>query len=76
MSNSHKRVPLLVAPAGGNDSAFPLESKAPNAETRAAIEESRAMMKARAAHYPSAEALFNNFEKSRPEVNRHGRSDP
>ena len=32
-----------------NDQAFPLELKVPNAQTRAAMEESRAMMKARSA---------------------------
>lgn len=47
-----------------NDQAFPLELKVPNAETRAAIEESRAMMKARSARYPSAETLFNDLEKA------------
>ena len=40
------------------DQAFPLELKVPNAETRAAMEESRAMMKARKARFDSAEELF------------------
>ncbi len=34
-----------------NDQAFPLELKVPNTQTRAAIEEARAMMKARVARF-------------------------
>lgn len=64
MSVSHKRVPSLVTPAGSNDHTFSLESKAPNAETRAAIEDSRAMMKAHVARYPSAETLFDTLEEA------------
>ncbi|MEA3643769.1 MAG: type II toxin-antitoxin system RelB/DinJ family antitoxin [Lamprobacter sp.] len=48
-----------------NDQAFPLELKVPNAQTRAAMEESRAMMKARSARFQSADALFDDLEKSR-----------
>ena len=46
-----------------NDQAFPLELKVPNAQTRAAMEESRAMMKARTARFSSADALFDDLEK-------------
>ena len=48
-----------------NDQAFPLELKVPNAETRAAMEEARAMMKARQARFESADALFDELEKAR-----------
>ena len=48
-----------------NDQAFPLELKVPNAETRAAMEEARAMMKARQARFESADALFDELEKTR-----------
>ncbi len=47
-----------------NDQAFPLELKVPNAETRAAIAESRAMMKKRQARFETADALFNDLEKT------------
>ena len=48
-----------------NDQAFPLELKVPNAETRAAMEEARAMVKARAARFDSADALFDDLEETR-----------
>ncbi|ENO77405.1 RelB/DinJ family addiction module antitoxin [Thauera sp. 27] len=48
-----------------NDQAFPLELKVPNAETRAAMEEARAMMKARQARFESTDALFDALEKAR-----------
>lgn len=48
-----------------NDQAFPLELKVPNAATRAAIEESRTMMKARSARFQSADALLHDLEKTR-----------
>ena len=48
-----------------NDQAFPLELKVPNAETRAAMEEARAMMKARQARFESADALFDELERTR-----------
>ncbi|MFG6443230.1 type II toxin-antitoxin system RelB/DinJ family antitoxin [Roseateles sp. LKC17W] len=47
-----------------SDQAFPLELKVPNAETRAAMEEARAMVKARAARFDSADALFDDLEKT------------
>ena len=48
-----------------NDQAFPLELKVPNAETRAAMEEARAMMKARQARFESADTLLDELEKNR-----------
>jgi DNA-damage-inducible protein J len=48
-----------------NDQAFPLELKVPNAQTRSAMEESRAMMKTRSARFKSADALFDDLEKPR-----------
>jgi DNA-damage-inducible protein J len=42
------------------DQAFPLELKVPNAETRAAMLEARAMAKAR---FQSAEELFDELER-------------
>ena len=48
-----------------NDQAFPLELKVPNAETRAAMEEARAMMKARQARFESADALLDALENAR-----------
>ena len=48
-----------------NDQALPLELKVPNAQTRAAMEESRAMMKARSARFQSADALFDDLKKAR-----------
>jgi len=44
--------------------AFPLELKVPNAETLAAIEESRAMMAARRVRFADADALFDGLENS------------
>ena len=41
------------------DQAFPLELKVPNAQTRLSMEEARAMTKARAARFDSAEALMS-----------------
>ena len=46
------------------DKAFPLELKVPNAQTLAAMEESRAMMEARRARFETAEALFDDLEKA------------
>lgn len=46
------------------DQAFPLELKVPNAETRKAMEESRAMMAARRTRFATADALFNELEKN------------
>ena len=46
------------------DQAFPLELKVPNAETLAAMEESRAMMAQRRARFASADELFADLEKN------------
>jgi DNA-damage-inducible protein J len=48
-----------------NDQAFPLELKVPNAETRLAMEEARAVMKAKTARFDSVDALINDLEKAR-----------
>ena len=48
-----------------HDQAFPLELKVPNAQTRAAMEEARAMMQARVARFDSADALIDDLEKAR-----------
>ena len=48
-----------------NDQAFPLELKVPNAQTRAAMEEARAMTVARATRFDSADALINDLEEAR-----------
>ncbi len=45
------------------DKALPFELKVPNAETRAAIEESRAMMKARRARFSDGQELFDALDK-------------
>jgi DNA-damage-inducible protein J len=47
-----------------NDQAFPLELKVPNAQTRAAIAESRAMMTTRTARFETAQALFDDLDKA------------
>ena len=46
------------------EQAFPLELKVPNAETLAAMEESRAMMAKRRARFASADELFADLEKN------------
>lgn len=46
-----------------SDQAFPLELKVPNAETRAAMEEARSIMRARTARFKSATAMFDDIEK-------------
>jgi DNA-damage-inducible protein J len=46
------------------EQAFPLELKVPNAETLAAMEESRAMMSQRRARFASADELFADLEKN------------
>lgn len=46
------------------DQAFPLELKVPNAETLAAMEESRKIMKARRGRFDTADALFDDLEKA------------
>jgi DNA-damage-inducible protein J len=45
------------------DRALPFEMKLPNAETRAAIEEARAMGRAR---FATAQELFDDLEKTVP----------
>ena len=46
------------------DQAFPLELKVPNAETQAAMEESRAMMAKRRAGFANAQELLADLEKT------------
>ena len=46
------------------DQAFPLELKVPNAETQAAMEESRAMMAGRRSRFATADELFADLEKN------------
>lgn len=43
--------------------ALPLELKVPNAETRAAMEEARAAMKARDARFASSRELFDALDE-------------
>ncbi|WP_265975317.1 type II toxin-antitoxin system RelB/DinJ family antitoxin [Brucella intermedia] len=45
------------------DKALPFDLKVPNAETRAAMEESRAMMKARNARFRDGQELFDALDK-------------
>lgn len=45
------------------DQAFPLELKVPNAETRAAIEESRRTMAERRARFADAESLIADLDR-------------
>ena len=47
-----------------SDQAFPLELKVPNVETRLAMEEARAIMKAKAARFDSVDALTDDLEKA------------
>lgn len=46
------------------DQAFPLELKVPNAETLAAMAESREMMLSHRARFNSAAELFDDLEKN------------
>ena len=46
------------------DQAFPLELKVPNAQTRAAMDESRAMMANRRARFATSDELFADLEKN------------
>jgi DNA-damage-inducible protein J len=46
-----------------NDQAFPIELKVPNAETRAAMEESRQLMKSQPNQHESAQSFFDDLEK-------------
>lgn len=48
-----------------SDQAFPLELKVPNAQTRAAMDEARAMAQAQSARFRSADALLDDLEKAR-----------
>lgn len=48
-----------------NDQAFPLELKVPNAQTREAMVEARAMAEARSIRFDSAVALFDDLEETR-----------
>ncbi len=45
------------------DQAFPLELKVPNAETRAAMAESKAMMRSGKLRFANADELFADLEK-------------
>lgn len=44
------------------DQAFPLELKAPNAETRAALDEAADLLRARTARFDDAEALIASLD--------------
>ncbi len=46
------------------EQAFPIELKVPNAQTRAAMEESRRMISARKQRFESAEDLFDDLDKA------------
>ena len=46
------------------EQAFPVELKVPNAQTRAAMKESRAMMQTRRARFACADELFTDLEKN------------
>jgi len=47
------------------DQAFPLELKVPNAETRAAMEDSRRMMEKARLRFHDAEEMFASLERKR-----------
>lgn len=47
------------------DQAFPIELKAPNAETRAAMAEADKIARTRRARFATADALFADLEKNR-----------
>lgn len=47
------------------DQAFPLELKVPNAETRAAMEEGRAMLRSGELRFTDAEAMFKALDEGR-----------
>ena len=46
------------------EQAFPLELKVPNAETLAAMQESRALMAQGQARFATADALFDDLQKA------------
>jgi len=58
-----KNEAAVVLAEMGKDHALPFELKVPNATTRAAMQESRAMMKARTARFSDGEALINALEQ-------------
>lgn len=45
------------------EQAMPIELKVPNAETQAAMKESRAIIRAHRAHFATAKELFDDLEK-------------
>ena len=47
-----------------NDQAFPLELKLPNAQTRAAMQEARAMAKARTVRFSSAAGITDQARRA------------
>ena len=47
-----------------DDQAFPLELKVPNAQTRQAMEEARAMARARLARFHSGAGLIDDLEQA------------
>ena len=47
------------------DQAFPIELKAPNAKTRAAMAEADKIARTRRARFATADALFADLEKNR-----------
>lgn len=47
-----------------DDQAFPLELKVPNAQTRQAMEEARAMARARLARFDSGAGLIDDLEQA------------
>jgi len=47
------------------DQAFPLELKVPNAETRAAMEESRLVMKEGRSRFKNADEMFAGLERKK-----------
>ena len=47
-----------------DDQAFPLELKVPNAQTRQAMEEARAMARARSARFDSGAGLIDALEQA------------
>lgn len=46
------------------EQAMPIELKVPNAETRAAMEESRVLIRAHRTRYATAQTLFDDLEKA------------
>lgn len=46
------------------EQAMPIELKVPNAETRAAMEESRAIVRAHRARFVTARELFDDLDKN------------